>query len=189
MSDLARSIRRHIDTLPTCALSIGEYMNKAAVMAGDEPVFLIRSAPIGTLYSEAIVQLLPLMSSAANALSAPASSEPGTTHSPAEGSMEARVRSAIEGVASMQPELKGRAPLFSKMLFSAVQPYLATAVPTETISAPAPSFSPSNAEVCMIRNNAITEFATWLAESDLLPEVTEEQMEKVMAAWDELGND
>lgn len=120
MSDLARSIRRHIDALPTCALSIGEYMNKAAVMAGDEPVFLIRSAPIGTLYSEAIVQLLPLMSSAANALSAPASSEPGATNSPTDGSMEARVRSAIEGVASMQPELKGRAPLFSKMLFSAV---------------------------------------------------------------------
>lgn len=189
MTDLANAIRHHVTTLPTCSLTIGEYMNKPAVKAGDEPVFLIRSAPIGKLYSEAIVALLPLMNQAVQTLMEGGQQPVGDALGDKGGAVEDRVRGAIEATVSMQPELKGRAGLFSKMLFSAIARYLSTSAPQEVISAPANNVGPSSAEIATVRNDAVSDFVNWLASSGLVPGLSDELLENVMVAWEELQHD
>lgn len=128
MDQTLERISQIVQQLPSTTLTKGEYNDRPAIYAGDEPIFLVRTTgETGQLFADALVEILPLLGELAGVQRI--ETKPVIQKSGVSAETEAQVRGAIASAVALQPEMKAKSELFSKLLFSAIAPYLAGAAP------------------------------------------------------------
>jgi hypothetical protein len=179
-------IRESLKQLPTTSLSFGEFKEgKPAIFAGDEPIFLTRNAGVGQAYAEMIVAVFPLLpqllqaTNESPAVFAAQACEPTVM----ESGLEAQVRSQIESIVTLQPGMKDKAALFSKLVFSAVAPFLSGAPVAQSPDQAEASPTPSGQQVREIRAGAVSDFIDWLTESGEVPGQCDFDLDAAFAKW------
>ncbi|ASJ88590.1 hypothetical protein [Pseudomonas aeruginosa] len=183
-----QALRAKLDLLPSVDFRHGELdVDKPVILAGDEAIFRCRTNDLGKAYAEFLVEAMPLVvemlgkDSFEPCLALPVqAAEPGSD-------VEALVRSKIEVALSLQPELSARLPIWSKMVYAAVSPYIqpGAAVVAEQ-SAPAAPKQLDAAQVASIRADAVGDFAVWLGEwlaETGRGQIADETLEMAISQW------
>lgn len=195
MSVSVETILAALRQLPTTKLTHGEYADgKMALFADGEAVFRTRSFGIGQAYTDVVVAVFPLLETLLSGGDVAASAGAGAVlqrEQPCiESSVETRVRAQIEAIVSIQPGMKEKASLFSKLVFSAVAPYLegASGECDEVPAAPAPAPVASRTDLLSARATVVTEFLAWVAESGMLPFKDESSLDLAYEKWEQESN-
>jgi len=128
MDNALKRISEILQQLPTASVTQGEYNDRPAIYAGDEPIFLVRTTgESGPLYAGAVAEVFTLIAQLVG--EQPADNPTAKKKAMLNAETEAKVLEAIVSTVSMQPEFKAKADLFSKLLLSAITPYLSGVAP------------------------------------------------------------
>ena len=183
-----QALRAKLDLLPSVDFRHGELdVDKPVILAGEEAIFRCRTNELGRVYAEFVVEAMPLVVEMLGKDGVePGLTAPVQTVEPGSG-VEALVRSKIEVALSLQPELSERLPIWSKMVYAAVSPYIqpGAAGVTEQ-SAPAAPRQLDAAQVASIRADAVGDFAVWLGEwlaETGRGQIADETLEMAISQW------
>lgn len=190
---MSQKILELLESVPTLQLTHGELdADRPVIIADEEPIFRVRTSPVGRAYANLIVEVIPQLRTLLGApdgdnkaldVTASAPSPNQSSQADATPANEAEVRRRIESVLSLQPELKSKLQVMSKLVFAAVSTFLVGAKQEQSFSLQ--SVAPSKAHTKAIRSSAVSEFASWLAESGHLPLKDEAALDEVLIQWEE----
>ncbi|EPJ7983245.1 hypothetical protein L4Z68_002400 [Pseudomonas aeruginosa] len=183
-----QALRAKLDLLPSVDFRHGELdVDKPVILAGDEAIFRCRTNELGKVYAEFVVEAMPLVVEVLGKDGVePCLAVPVQTAG--QGSdVESLVRSKIEVALSLQPELSARLPIWSKMVYAAVSPFIqpGTAGITEQ-SSPATPRQLDAVQVASIRADAVGDFAVWLGEwlaETGRGQIPDEMLEMAVSLW------
>ncbi|WP_132706028.1 hypothetical protein [Pseudomonas aeruginosa] len=183
-----QALRDKLDLLPSVDFRHGELdVDKPVILAGDEAIFRCRTNELGKAYAEFVVEAMPLVVEILGKDGVePCLALPVQTAAPG-SDVEALVRSKIEVALSLQPELSARLPIWSKMVYAAVSPFIQPG--SEGLAqpnAPTPNQVLNAGQIAAIRSDAVGEFGLWLCEwlnGNGRGQLSDETLELAITQW------
>lgn len=163
----SRDLAALVKAVPTLHLTAGELEGGApAIFAGTEPVFRCRSSDLGHRYAALAVMAFERLAEGFEKPVASASSKADQSANHVDSAaLHLDLAQRVSAVLSLQPEFASKVPLWTKLVVSAVSPFMAG------VENAVPEF-PSSGEVGVARakpqegpHKAIHGFISWLSDS------------------------
>lgn len=191
MSDQALDLQALLAAVPTLELTMmKEDENRTVLLAGDEPVFRVRSNELGQAYSHLVIAALAHLSKALSTEEAAhAALLGGEPKNDLDEAFKTEVVSKIVQSLSMQAEHRSKAQLAGKLVYSAIEPYLRGSILEAGFHVVQPGGEAAPAiDVVGVRRDAVQDFSGWLAEGGRLGRIKNEQdLADLCGEWEELN--
>lgn len=154
------------------------------ILAGDYPVFRCRAGELGEAHAQLVVAAIPSLSLLLGGPQAESPSAPRASESsvPCAPDVAAVVKERIVTAVSLQPELAPKAGLMAKLIFAAVEPFLAGQQQEQASvrAQPAPAAAQS---VSALRNEVSESLVDWLSSNAAFP-LSEEAFATAICEWE-----
>lgn len=189
MSDRTVDLLALSKAVPTLELKLKiEDEGKTYLMAGDDPIFRCRTSELGEAYGLLVIGAVELLPKALSAIEAP---EDGVGQTDLGEPLKTEITSKIVQLLSLQSDLRPKAELAGKLVFSAIEPYLRGSAADSgfpTVEASVCSQA-STVDQASIRRDAVQDFAGWLVEEGRLGKLRNEQdLADLCEEWDDSKN-
>ncbi|MGI0646891.1 hypothetical protein ACRCPS_17900 [Pseudomonas aeruginosa] len=154
------------------------------ILAGDFPVFRCRAGELGEAHAQLVVAAIPALTLLLGGSQAVAPCAPRATESsaPCASDVAAVVKERIVSAISLQPELAPKAGLMAKLIFAAVEPFVAgqQLEQAPVRGQPGPAAAP---QVDALRQEVSESLVDWLSSNASFP-LSEEAFANAIVEWE-----
>ncbi|HBP6530844.1 TPA: hypothetical protein L6A81_35110 [Pseudomonas aeruginosa] len=186
MSETLQSLARLSKALPTLELKVKVEDGKTFLMAGNEAVFRCRTNELGEAYGLLVMQALEILPQALMAIEYAGQAMPGPNIGEP---LKAEITSRIVQSLALAPDLKPKADLLGKLVYSAVEPYVRGGAEEAGLSKLPLANSSPEIDLQSVRRDAIQDFAGWLVEGGRLSKLKcEQSLADLCDEWDDEAN-
>lgn len=186
MSETLQSLARLSKALPTLELKVKVEDGKTFLMAGDEAVFRCRTNELGEAYGLLVMQALEILPQALMAIESAGQAVTGANIGEP---LKAEITSRIVQSLALAPDLKQKAELLGKLVYSTVEPYVRGGAEEARHSSLPVAISSPVIDLQTVRRDAIQDFAGWLVDGGRLSKLKcEQSLADLCDEWDDEAN-